>query len=242
MTNQRVKDSFLQTTKKLLLKAGYTVFRGDIRKSIRENHTEVVPPAHLFKNTRVCADRYEVLYKLPQGGTVVEVGVAYGDFTRHILKVLKPDSFIAIDSFGISPDDEPWGRQVLKDRGCSHYEYYQSEFRDYTEKGTFQIKQGMSWDMIEALPDHSVDYMYVDADHSYLAVSQEIRALKSKMKEDGIIQFNDYTYFNSNTMEAYGVPKAVHELMAEENYEMLYLCLHPQGFYDVVLKKENGSK
>jgi len=77
----------------------------------------------------------------------------------------------------------------------------------------------------------------VDADHSYASVAKEIDALRSKMKSQGIVQFNDYTYFNHDAMEAYGVPRGVHEFMIAENYEMLYLCLHPQGFYDVVLRR-----
>ena len=237
MATNKLKDSILQATKKLFLRAGYTVLKGDTRQSIRDNAAEALPPAHLLANAAICADRYEVLHKLPVGGTAVEVGVAYGDFTRHILAVLKPDNFIAIDNFSIVPDDEPWGRRHLKDNQCSHYDYYTDQFREYIREGRMTVKKGLSWEMIAALPDHSIDYMYVDADHSYTSVSKEALALASRMKPGGIVQFNDYTHFDQDAFVAYGVPKAVHEFMIRENYEMLYLCLHPHGFYDVVLKK-----
>lgn len=237
MVIQKLKDSILSSVKKVLLKSGYTVLRGDIRKSIRENGSNAVPPPNLLKNARIFADRYEVLKELPRGGTAVEVGVAYGDFTRPILEIMQPDIFIAIDNFSISPQDEPWGRQLLKNSRSNHYDYYCGQFRDRIGEGRMFVRKGLSWEMIAALPDNSVDYMYVDADHSYDSVFKEIQALKTKMKPNGIVQFNDYTYFNSDAMEAYGVPGAVHEFMLEENYEMLYLCLHPQGFYDVVLRK-----
>jgi methyltransferase family protein len=241
MVIQRLKDSFLSSIKKGLLKGGYTVLRGDIRKSIRENGNNAVPPQRLLKNARIFADRYAVLQELPRGGTVVEVGVAYGDFTRPLLAILQPDTFIAIDNFSISPEDEPWGRQLLKDNRCNHYDYYCSQFRERIADGSMVVRKGLSWEMIATLPDNSVDYMYVDADHSYQSVFKEIKALKTKMKPGGLVQFNDYTFFNSNTMEAYGVPAAVHEFMVEENYEMLYLCLHPDGFYDVVIRKADIS-
>ena len=64
-----------------------------------------------------------------------------------------------------------------------------------------------------------------------------MRTQWQKTIQQGIVQFNDYTYFNHDAMEAYGVPRGVHEFMIAENYEMLYLCLHPQGFYDVVLRR-----
>lgn len=232
-----MKDFLLRISKRLVNKAGYTVFRGDIRQSIRENIKVIEPPAHLMQHTRVCANRYEALPLLPRGGTVVEVGVAYGDFTRSLLDILQPDAFIAIDSFGIVPETEPWGRTVLREQGVSHYDYYAGQFRSYVEAGKMTIKKGLSWEMLAELPDNSVDYMYIDADHSYQAVAREARALAPKMKENGIVTFNDYTYFNYNTMEGYGVPAVVHEFMREQHYEMLYLCLHPQGFYDVVLRR-----
>jgi hypothetical protein len=227
----------LRAIKQFSLRAGYTILRGDIRRRISENALQVELPAHLLTNSRLCANRYEVLKKLPCGGTAVEVGVAYGDFTRHILEILKPDLFIGIDTFGITAGDEPWGRQTLKDQQCSHYDYYNSQFREYIKEGKMILKKGLSWEMLKQLPDDSIDYIYVDADHSYESVSKEIYVLKSKMKTQGIIQFNDYTYFDQNALLPYGVPKAVHEFMIQENYEMLYLCLHPQGFYDVVVRK-----
>ena len=238
MAIKRWNDSLLSVIKKLFLRAGYTVLRGDVRQSIRENAAgpESLPP-RLLQNARVCANRYEILQKLPKGGTVVEVGVAYGDYSRLIMEIVNPDTFIAIDTFGIRPEDEPWGRQILKDNGCSHYDYYTGKFREPIQTGRMIVRKGLSWEMLEQLPDQSVDYIYVDADHSYASVAKEIDALRSKIKPGGIVQFNDYTYFDHDAMVAYGVPRAVHEFMERENYEMLWLCLHPQGFYDVVLRK-----
>ena len=227
----------LTWVRKLLKQAGYTVLRGDIRKDVRDNASQHGAPAHLLQRARVCTNRYEVLKLLPKGGTAVEVGVAYGDFTIHILNQLQPAHFIAIDTFGIKAGEEPWGRKVLADRQCTHLEYYQQTFAPFIEKGIMTCKQGLSWELLQQFPDHSIDYLYVDADHSYSSVRKEIDAFKSKMKDGAIVQFNDYTYFDQNALMPYGVPKAVHEFMLEEQYEMLYLCLHPQGFYDVVLKR-----
>jgi hypothetical protein len=230
-------DHILPAIKKLFIRAGYTVLRGDIRRSISENSGSSGPPARLLRNARVCADRYEVLKQLPTGGTAVEVGVAYGDFTQPILDTLQPATFIAIDNFSIVAGDEPWGRQTLRDAGSSHHDFYMHKFGEPIATGRMIVKKGLSWELIEQLPDRSVDYMYIDADHSYASVSRETRALCSKMRPGGFVQFNDYTHFDQNAMLSYGVPKAVHEFMEKEDYEMLWLCLHPQGFYDVVLRK-----
>lgn len=227
----------LQTIKSILRKAGYTVLRGDIRQQVKNNTSHLELPPHLLSNARVCTNRYEVLKYLPTGGTAVEVGVAYGDFSTHILNTLKPDLFITIDSFEITAGNEPWGRHTLQELHCSHHEYYTRQFSEPIQSGKMLVKKGLSWDMLEQLPDNSIDYIYVDADHSYDSVSKEIAILKSKVKPQAIIHFNDYTYFDQNALMPYGVPKAVHEFMLLEKYELLYLCLHSQGFYDVVLRK-----
>jgi hypothetical protein len=227
----------LQVIKNIVRKAGYTVVRGDIRQQVKNSTSHLELPPHLLSNARVCTNRYEVLKNLPTGGTAVEVGVAYGDFSIHILNTLKPDLFIAIDSFVITAGKEPWGRHTLQELQCSHQEYYTRLFSEQIQRGKMVVKKGLSWDMLEQLPDNSIDYIYVDADHSYESVSKEIAILKLKVKPQAIVHFNDYTYFDQNALMPYGVPKAVNEFMLQENYELLYLCLHPQGFYDVVLRK-----
>lgn len=125
----------------------------------------------------------------------------------------------------------------LRDEQCSHYDYYCRQFESLIKEGRVVVKKGLSWDMLAQLPDHSIDYVYVDADHSYPSVAKETSVLKHKMKPGGIIQFNDYTFMDQNALVPFGVPRAVHEFMVAEHYEMLYFCLHPQGFYDVVVRK-----
>jgi hypothetical protein len=90
----------------------------------------------------------------------------------------------------------------------------------------------------QKLPDNSIDYLYLDAGHTYEEVVKDIEQIKKKIKATGIIQFNDYTLFDCFAFIPYGVPKAVNEFMLKENYEMLFLCLHHQFFCDVVVRKK----
>jgi hypothetical protein len=227
----------ISVLKKIILKAGFTILKGDLRKKVKDNSVCRTLPAHLLQNARVIASRDDVLGNLPKGGTVVEVGVAYGFFSQQLLDKLQPDKFIAIDTFAIPAGAEPWGQTLLKNSDSTHYGYYSKRFHEYISTGKMELMKGLSWEMLAQLPDNSVDYMYVDADHSYDSVAKDIRGLKNKIKQSGIIQFNDYTFFDQNALMPYGVPKAVNEFMIENNYEILYFCLHPEGFYDVVLKR-----
>lgn len=225
-----------QAVKNWLSKKGYTII-----KTRLEDVEKMIPPelpAHLFENSRVYNSREAVLKSLPKGGTIAEVGVAYGNFSMVLLEQLHPEKFIAIDSFAITADNEPWKQTILKESNLSHLNYYKKRFQKEIDSGQIEILTGLSWEMLSKLPDKSLDYIYLDAGHSYQEVAKDIEQIKNKIKDSGIIQFNDYTLFDAFAFTPYGVPKAVHEFMIAENYELLGLCLHRQFFCDVVVRKK----
>jgi len=225
-----------QAVKNWLSKRGYTII-----KTRLEEVEQMIPPelpAHLFENSRVYNSRENALQSLPKGGTIAEVGVAYGIFSSLLLQHLQPQKFIAIDSFALTAGNEPWKQTILKDNGLSHLDYYKKRFQKEIKQQQMEIMAGLSWEMLSQLPDKSLDYVYVDAGHSYEEVVKDIEQIKKKIKDSGIIQFNDYTLFDAFAFIPYGVPKAVHEFMLAENYELLCLCLHRQFFCDVIVRKK----
>ena len=222
--------------KQFLLNKGYTII-----KTTPEEVEKMIPPelpAHLFQNSRVCASREEVLQYLPKRGVIAEVGVGYGHFTTLLFQYLQPEKFMAIDNFGITVGNEPWKQTLLEDNNVTHFQFYRNKFQKEIENGILKMHKGLSWEILEQLPDKSLDYVYLDAGHSYEEVVKDIQQIKRKIKDDGIIQFNDYTLFDTIAFIPYGVPRAVHEFMIAENYEMLFLCLHRQFFSDVVVRKK----
>ncbi len=223
---------------KLAGRCGYTLLRGNLRAELARVAMPRLPAA-LLENSRVLPNRNDVLKLLPKGGCAVEVGVAYGDFSEEIIRELRPDKFIAIDYFLLRPGHDLWGRKDLTESKLSHIEYYRRRFRDSIEAKRLEIHQGLSWDGLAELPDHSIDYLYLDAGHSYSDVSKDLAQLKRKVKQGAFIQFNDYTNFDSIQLSAYGVGRAVNEFMVKEDYEMLYLTFQPNGFNDVVIRKRD---
>merc|ERR1712242_413053 len=55
----------------------------------------------------------------------------------------------------------------------------------------------------------SLDLVFVDGDHAYEAVRQDIRAWRSKLRPGGILAGHDYSLFRP------GVVRAVHEFATE---------------------------
>jgi hypothetical protein len=191
----------------------------------------------LVKNARVLANRLEILPLLPKNIAFVEIGVALGDFTDEVLKKCDLASFIAIDRFDWDKYPDMWrGRagQVLN--GRSHVDYYKERFKSQINNNILKMLVGNSADVLLTLPDKSVDVFYVDANHHYPAVKAELSIIQHKIKDHGIIVFNDYLLGDGTPMKI-GVVPAVNEFMLENRWEMIYFALHPRMFCDVAIRK-----
>jgi hypothetical protein len=221
----------------LFKKLDITLLKGDIRKELRFMGGEELPDK-LLENARVVSSREKVLKYLPVNGVCIEVGVAYGEFSERIINELKPIKFIAIDAFGSLPIITNEGNRELDSiENSEHFKFYKEKFKEKISDGSLDMMRGYSWEMLEQLPDCIADYIYIDADHSYSSVVKDIEQAKKKLKPSGILQFNDYTCIDVYSIKPYGVYKAVNEFLIKDNFEIIYLCLHPFGFYDVVVKK-----
>lgn len=72
-------------------------------------------------------------------------------------------------------------------------------------KGKYKILRGLSIEMAEKISNASLDFVYIDSDHSYEGVSQDLKTWTPKVKKGGIIAGHDYLN------PAYGVQQAVQE-------------------------------
>lgn len=99
--------------KKMFLKMGVTLVRGDLKKENGAMRAQELP-AELLENCKIYPNRQAVLPYLPKGGIIAEIGVAYGDFSEILIKELQPSKFFAIDAFLLVPGDEPWGKKRIR--------------------------------------------------------------------------------------------------------------------------------
>lgn len=68
-----------------------------------------------------------------------------------------------------------------------------------------KILKGLSWDQAEFVKDNELDFIFIDADHSYEAVKKDIIAWYPKVRKGGIISGHD--------INLEGVKMAVSELL-----------------------------
>lgn len=121
--------------------------------------------------------------------TMIEIGVRYGGTAFHLL-----DRFSDLKLYGIDTDIS---------------QFYNEEIKEKYKDRLIPI-QGMSENVSDMIPDNSVDIIFIDGNHNYRYVKNDILLYKSKIKQGGILSGHDIDYP--------GVNQAVNELV--EHYDV----------------------
>lgn len=170
-------------------------------------------PAEALHGCDVFNHRYALLDALPDGGTVGEVGTMHGDFAREILDRKQPDELHLFDVSFARLRDDVAGHQAIK-----------------THKGRSAAR-------MKQMPDDFFDWIYLDADHTYAGVKDDVDASLPKLKKNGILVFNDYILWSPLLALPYGVITAANELLAD-GWTAIGIALTPHGYFDVAMRRE----
>lgn len=126
-----------------------------------------------------------------------EIGAATGVTTKHLLANC-PDlkQLLIVDIWKpVGPSGHPWNRDDME-------EVFRNRFGSDPR---IRILKGLSWEMATDVDDRSLDFAFIDADHSYECVKKDILAWSKKLKAAGVLCGHD--------IESEGVFKAVDKLL-----------------------------
>lgn len=119
----------------------------------------------------------------------VEVGAFEGFLTDQVLKYNKPSKHYLVDPYKVY--DDAIG-QLGEFNQAQWDGIYESVCRKYKDKHNVEIIRKTSVEAAKDFKDESIDYVYIDADHSYQSVYNDICAWYPKVKQGGIISGHDY--------------------------------------------------
>jgi len=198
-------------------------------------------PNEKLSRCKLLYERRNVLPLLPKNEVVAEVGVAFGNFSQAIMKEMQPTKFYALDWFF---QDNPylkgktgmWDYPKFHSTGLTLREYYENRFQNEIRSGQVEVRQGLSWELLEEFEDSWFGYVYLDAAHDFESVQKDIAALIPKVKKGGIIQFNDYGYIHAASKIKFGVLPAVNHFIWDYDCEVLYYCINENGLADLVVR------
>ena len=178
---------------------------------------------------------------VPRGAkTVAEVGVALGDFSSFLIDVIRPEEFVAFDTFQMHEWPSHWGRSSNEIFGeKTHKEFYHERFS--RSKARIVIEEGMSYSTLPKYPESSFDFIYLDAAHTYREVKIDTELCSRLLTESGILIFNDYTMFDPHLEAHYGVVQAVNELVVSGDWVVVGFALHCDMFCDIAIKRKKPS-
>lgn len=104
---------------------------------------------------------------------------------------------------------------------CSSVEY---AFHKEIERGSIEVHRTRSPDAATRVPDESLDFVYIDADHRAAAVSADLRAWWPKLRQGGVLFGDDYGYGRRTWL--HGVTEAVDRFCAEGRIDLQVLPRH----------------
>lgn len=155
-----------------------------------------------------------MLTLLPSGMVCAEIGVFEGEYSQIILETLKPKELFLVDLFeGMVGSGDKNGQHMK-------YLYLNDEYSKLTEKykqqSNVKVIKEFSTVFLNSLPDSYLDFIYIDAEHTFDSVSKELLVADIKVKKSGYICGHDYCD------KTPGVIQAVDSFCQSNNYS-LYL-------------------
>ena len=141
-------------------------------------------------------------------GYGVEIGVKHGLFSKHLLSEWKCEKLYLVD---------PWEKQDEKVYDETHHDHIEdlticmNNLEPYV--GKYEIIKDYSYNAHARFPNEYFDFIYVDGNHSYDGVKDDLEKWYPKLKQGGLIAGDDYSRFSEERLFDYnfGVKRAVDE-------------------------------
>ncbi len=183
---------------------------------------EAFPQGELDRTQR----RRWILQHAPKGGICAEFGVFRGHFAEVIADELKPKVFHLVDEWTKSGELFNWGsdpytnfnklttRQAMYD-ACRRMK----RFEGISQIVFSEMRCEAFCEEYEASGKPKLDFIYIDTTHTYADTLAQLRKGATILQERGVIAGDDWTI--DPTHSRYGLMRAVHEFMAEANFELV---------------------
>ncbi len=138
-----------------------------------------------------------------------EIGACFGRYSQILCQNIPGLKLIAIDNWNNKNNS-----RREKTLGLSGEAVTREKLAPFN---TTIIKKD-SLDAAKDIPDGSLDFVFIDADHTYQAVKNDLIAWSKKVRCGGIVSGHDYYVFPNSGNR--GVIQAVNEFTKEYGYEL----------------------
>lgn len=135
-------------------------------------------------------EQWITILKAAKVKTMAEVGIWKGEFARAILRRCRlVKRYYMIDPWAHLPDwNKPWNLdQAALD------EVYEEAMKNTRFASSRRIVlRGRTKEVIDCIPDRSLDFAYIDGDHTLRGITIDLVKLLPKIKKGGLIGGDDF--------------------------------------------------
>jgi len=152
-------------------------------------------------------------------GNGIEIGVQKGEFSKEILSSWKGEKLYLVDCW---QKQENYDDIANKDDNEQEENYKQTLKNVEKYKKRVKVIKAFSKDAANSFEDGFFDFIYIDANHSYEAVKEDLNLWYPKLKDGGMFCGHDFLegrFYDSD----FGVKSAVTEFARSLNKEP-YVC------------------
>lgn len=142
----------------------------------------------------------------------VEIGTDHGQYAEQICAGVPGLKLTCVDPW--TPYTE--GKEV---HDQENIDQIYKEAQDRLTKYDTKFMKMTSMEAVRFIPDNSLDFVFIDGNHSYSYVKEDITEWTKKVKPGGIVAGHDYKVDPEND---YGVIEAVGEYVKENNISPLF--------------------
>jgi hypothetical protein len=191
--------------------SGAVPFRFTVRRPVRRIRRHV---RELVKSD----PRAVILGSLPKDSVGVEVGVWEGDMSAKLLQKVRPKKLLLVDPWKFDPRfaDSLFGGAAAKSQLDMDAVWQKVCKRFATEiaQGVVSVHRYSSVEFAESIAAGAVDWVYIDGNHTYEFVLEDLRSWYPKVRPGGLVVGDDYD--RPDAWWDDGVTKAVTEFVNTE--------------------------
>ncbi len=161
--------------------------------------------------------RAHIILQLEKNSIIAEVGVWKGEFSKKIYNYSFPKKLVLIDPWIFDPNIRGCAPQV-NGKEPLNQKYFDnakiSTFKKFKGVKNVNIVEKDSLTASSLYDNDYFDYIYIDGEHSYEAVLNDLTCWYPKLKKNGKIFGDDFYWREENNL--FSVKKAYEEFILEK--------------------------
>ena len=118
----------------------------------------------------------------------IEIGVFQGEYTEILAKS-------GLEIYGVDPWIEYKGYVYSTGRRVFFDDMYKDAVKRLAPYKNVHLIRKMSMDALKDFEDESLDFVYIDGNHTFKYIAEDMYYWSYKIKEGGVLCGHDYAYF-----------------------------------------------